>query len=200
MTISAPATAAGTSVFTKGYISYQLSGVSPNQVFTIQWRRYGRWSNSSTGLNDYLNTQIKLYQTTNIIEVIYGNCGTNSLNSFTGEIGLRGTTNADFNNRSIVAPGAYNASTAGETRSFDAVKGITFSLRSKENANDYRYFPEPDLQPVFITQEYINKVKANLPTLPDELFNLYTKTYKLVEYDALQLIDLKEVAEGLGGN
>ena len=83
---------------------------------------------------------------------------------------------------------------AGETRSFDAVKGITFSLRSKENANDYRYFPEPDLQPVFITQEYINKVKANLPTLPDELFNLYTKTYKLVEYDALQLIDLKEVA------
>jgi aspartyl-tRNA(Asn)/glutamyl-tRNA(Gln) amidotransferase subunit B len=83
---------------------------------------------------------------------------------------------------------------AGETRSFDAVKGITFSLRSKENANDYRYFPEPDLQPVFITQEYINKVKANLPTLPDELFNLYTKTYKLVDYDALQLIDLKEVA------
>jgi aspartyl-tRNA(Asn)/glutamyl-tRNA(Gln) amidotransferase subunit B len=83
---------------------------------------------------------------------------------------------------------------AGETRSFDAVKGITFSLRSKENANDYRYFPEPDLQPVFITQEYINKVKANLPTLPDELFNLYIKTYKLGEYDALQLIDLKEVA------
>lgn len=83
---------------------------------------------------------------------------------------------------------------AGETRSFDAVKGLTFSLRSKENANDYRYFPEPDLQPVFITQEYINKVKANLPTLPDELFNTYTKTYNLGEYDALQLIDLKEVA------
>jgi aspartyl-tRNA(Asn)/glutamyl-tRNA(Gln) amidotransferase subunit B len=83
---------------------------------------------------------------------------------------------------------------AGETRSFDAVKGLTFSLRSKENANDYRYFPEPDLQPVFISQEYINKVKANLPTLPDELFNTYTKTYNLGEYDALQLIDLKEVA------
>lgn len=83
---------------------------------------------------------------------------------------------------------------AGETRSFDAVKGITFSLRSKENANDYRYFPEPDLQPVFVTQEYINKIKKELPTLPDELFNLYTKTYKLTEYDALQLIDLKEVA------
>lgn len=83
---------------------------------------------------------------------------------------------------------------AGETRSFDAVKGLTFSLRSKENANDYRYFPEPDLQPVFVTQEYINKVRANMPTLPDELFNTYTKIYKLGEYDALQLIDLKEVA------
>lgn len=83
---------------------------------------------------------------------------------------------------------------AGETRSFDAVNGVTFSLRSKESANDYRYFPEPDLQPVFITQDYINKVKANLPVLPDQLFAIYTKEYKLSEYDAHQLIDRKEVA------
>lgn len=82
----------------------------------------------------------------------------------------------------------------GETRSFDAVRGLTFSLRSKENANDYRYFPEPDLQPVFITQDYINKVKSTLPVLPDELFNIYTQNYKLSDYDALQLLDLKEVA------
>ncbi|MCW3076589.1 MAG: gatB [Bacteroidetes bacterium] len=87
-----------------------------------------------------------------------------------------------------------NKEIAGETRSFDAVKGITFSLRSKENANDYRYFPEPDLQPVFITKEYINEIKAGLPVLPDELFNIYTKEYKLSEYDALQIIDRKEVA------
>jgi aspartyl-tRNA(Asn)/glutamyl-tRNA(Gln) amidotransferase subunit B len=83
---------------------------------------------------------------------------------------------------------------AGETRSFDAVNGVTFSLRSKESANDYRYFPEPDLQPVFVTQDYINKVKANLPVLPDQLFAIYTKEYKLSEYDAHQLIDRKEVA------
>lgn len=82
----------------------------------------------------------------------------------------------------------------GETRSFDAVRGLTFTLRSKENANDYRYFPEPDLQPVFITQDYINKVKSTLPVLPDELFNTYTQNYKLSDYDALQLLDLKEVA------
>lgn len=83
---------------------------------------------------------------------------------------------------------------AGETRSFDAVNDKTFSMRSKENANDYRYFPEPDLQPVYVTQEYINSIKANLPVLPDELFKIYTKEYKLSEYDALQLIDRKEVA------
>jgi aspartyl-tRNA(Asn)/glutamyl-tRNA(Gln) amidotransferase subunit B len=83
---------------------------------------------------------------------------------------------------------------AVETRSFDAVNGITFSLRSKENANDYRYFPEPDLQPIFITQKYISEVKAHMPTLPDELFDIYTKNYLLSEYDALQIIELKEVA------
>lgn len=85
-------------------------------------------------------------------------------------------------------------SIAGETRSFDAVKDITFSLRSKENANDYRYFPEPDLQPVYITQEYINEMKAAMPTLPAALFNTYTKEYMLSEYDALQIIDSKEIA------
>lgn len=83
---------------------------------------------------------------------------------------------------------------AGETRSYDAVKDLTFSLRSKESANDYRYFPEPDLQPIFINQEYINKVRSTMPTLPDALFETYTGTFKLSEYDALQIIDSKEVA------
>lgn len=83
---------------------------------------------------------------------------------------------------------------AGETRSFNAEEGNTFALRSKENANDYRYFPEPDLQPVFITQNYINEVRQQMPTLPNELFKLYTQEYKLSDYNATQLIDLKEVA------
>lgn len=83
---------------------------------------------------------------------------------------------------------------AGETRSYDAVKDLTFALRSKENANDYRYFPEPDLQPVFVTQEYISEIKAALPVLPDELFRRYTGIHKLSEYDALQIIESKEVA------
>ncbi len=83
---------------------------------------------------------------------------------------------------------------AGETRSYDAVKDSTFLLRSKESANDYRYFPEPDLQPVYVTQEYISKVKETLPELPDQLYARYTGQYKLGNYDAIQIIESKEVA------
>lgn len=82
----------------------------------------------------------------------------------------------------------------GETRSFDAVNDLTFLLRSKENANDYRYFPEPDLQPVYVTQDYINSIKTVMPTLPDALFKTYTGDYRLSEYDANQIIESKEVA------
>jgi aspartyl-tRNA(Asn)/glutamyl-tRNA(Gln) amidotransferase subunit B len=83
---------------------------------------------------------------------------------------------------------------AGETRSFDAIKGSTFSLRSKENANDYRYFPEPDLQPIIINQNYINEVKENMPELPNHLFVRYTNEYGLSEYDANNLIEIKAIA------
>ncbi|MCP6756294.1 hypothetical protein NL533_32205, partial [Klebsiella pneumoniae] len=53
-----------------------------------------------------------------------------------------------------------------ETRSFDAVKDITFSLRTKEDADDYRYFPEPDLSPFYITDETLAKIRNSLPELP----------------------------------
>lgn len=81
-----------------------------------------------------------------------------------------------------------------ETRTFNAVDGSTSGMRSKEEANDYRYFPEPDLLPLTITQEYIEQVKSTLPALPNELFEKYTTTYKLNEYDASVLTDSKELA------
>jgi aspartyl-tRNA(Asn)/glutamyl-tRNA(Gln) amidotransferase subunit B len=81
-----------------------------------------------------------------------------------------------------------------ETRSFDAINGITFSLRSKEMANDYRYFPEPDLPPVIITNQHINAIKSVLPPLPNELFEKYTKEYGLSEYDATVLTEDKQLA------
>lgn len=81
-----------------------------------------------------------------------------------------------------------------DTRTFDALTGTTMSLRSKEQANDYRYFPEPDLQPVIVTQEDIAKVKSELPPLPAELLEKYTKELGLSAYDASVLTDAKEVA------
>lgn len=81
-----------------------------------------------------------------------------------------------------------------ETRSFDATTGTTFSLRSKEFAHDYRYFPEPDLQPVLVEQEYISEIKKSLPPLPAELFKKYTEKFGLSEYDAGVLTDTKEIA------
>lgn len=83
---------------------------------------------------------------------------------------------------------------AVETRSFDAVNGTTFSLRSKESANDYRYFPEPDLQPVMVTQDYIAGVKAKLPPLPNDLHKRYVSELKLSDYDASVLTETKEIA------
>ncbi|MFN5985203.1 MAG: Asp-tRNA(Asn)/Glu-tRNA(Gln) amidotransferase subunit GatB [Fluviicola sp.] len=81
-----------------------------------------------------------------------------------------------------------------ETRSFDALKGLTISMRSKEAANDYRYFPEPDLQPITVTDDFIAKIKAEMPALPRELFNKYTKELGLSEYDAGILTDTKAIA------
>lgn len=81
-----------------------------------------------------------------------------------------------------------------ETRSFDAVNGITFSLRSKEAANDYRYFPEPDLCPLILDESYIDSIRAQMPALPEELFNRFTGEYQLSDYDAGILTDSKPMA------
>lgn len=81
-----------------------------------------------------------------------------------------------------------------ETRSFNAINGTTFTLRSKEEAHDYRYFPEPDLQPTSVKQDYINKVKETLPLLPNELYKKYTTEYGLSEYDANIIIESKPIA------
>jgi aspartyl-tRNA(Asn)/glutamyl-tRNA(Gln) amidotransferase subunit B len=81
-----------------------------------------------------------------------------------------------------------------ETRQFDAATGETNSLRAKEELNDYRYFPEPDLQPLNITQEWLDAIQATIPSLPAALFEKFTKQYGLSEYDANVLTDTKEIA------
>jgi aspartyl-tRNA(Asn)/glutamyl-tRNA(Gln) amidotransferase subunit B len=81
-----------------------------------------------------------------------------------------------------------------ETRTFDADKGVTASMRTKEELNDYRYFPEPDLPPVILTEEWIEEVKAGLPALPRVLYHKFIEVYGLPRYDAALLTETKEVA------
>jgi aspartyl-tRNA(Asn)/glutamyl-tRNA(Gln) amidotransferase subunit B len=81
-----------------------------------------------------------------------------------------------------------------QTRSFDASNGTTFSLRSKEEANDYRYFPEPDLAPFFITDEKIETIKKSLPDLPATLEKKFINEYSLPLADAKVLSDDRETA------
>lgn len=78
-----------------------------------------------------------------------------------------------------------------ETRNFDAVSGETRSMRSKEMAHDYRYFPEPDLPPLIVSKEYVDRVKSALPELPEALFKKYTTQFGLSEYDAYWITDDK---------
>lgn len=81
-----------------------------------------------------------------------------------------------------------------QTRSFDASSGTTFALRDKEEANDYRYFPEPDLTPFFITEEKIASIKKDLPDLPASLENKFISEYSLPLADAKVLCDDRETA------
>ncbi|HNP53406.1 MAG TPA: Asp-tRNA(Asn)/Glu-tRNA(Gln) amidotransferase subunit GatB [Ferruginibacter sp.] len=75
-----------------------------------------------------------------------------------------------------------------ETRSFDADQQITFSLRSKEEAEDYRYFPDPDLPPFLLTSDDINRIRQQLPALPEQAKEELQSHYQLSAYDAAQIV------------
>ncbi len=81
-----------------------------------------------------------------------------------------------------------------QTRNFDAVTGTTTLLRSKEDAHDYRYFPEPDLQPLTVSLEHIEEIRKLLPPLPAELITKYTGKMGLSDYDARILTENKSIA------
>ena len=82
-----------------------------------------------------------------------------------------------------------------QTRSFDANNDTTFSIRDKEDANDYRYFPDPDLAPFHLTNEYIASIKAALPSLPNELKASWKVAFGLSAYDTEQLCEHKGEAD-----
>lgn len=82
-----------------------------------------------------------------------------------------------------------------ETRLYDPDKNRTFTMRSKEEVHDYRYFPEPDLLTVELEKEWIHKVKENLPELPITRAERFIKQYKLPEYDSFILTQEKDLAD-----
>jgi aspartyl-tRNA(Asn)/glutamyl-tRNA(Gln) amidotransferase subunit B len=82
-----------------------------------------------------------------------------------------------------------------QTRSFDAGNGTTFPIRDKEDADDYRYFADPDLTPFMLEEEYINEIRKTIPALQDVRVKKYVGKYQLSEYDALVLTDEKDVSD-----
>ncbi len=82
-----------------------------------------------------------------------------------------------------------------QTRSYDADKDTTFSMRDKEEANDYRYFACPDLSPFHLTEDFIGKIKEALPALPQQLAKTYQSDFGLSSYDASQLCDDKATSD-----
>jgi aspartyl-tRNA(Asn)/glutamyl-tRNA(Gln) amidotransferase subunit B len=82
-----------------------------------------------------------------------------------------------------------------QTRSFDANNDITFSIRDKEDANDYRYFPDPDLAPFHLTDSFIESIQKKLPTLPATLKKQWKIQYDLSDYAIDQLVEDKEEAD-----
>ena len=82
-----------------------------------------------------------------------------------------------------------------ETRLFDPNKGETRAMRSKEEAHDYRYFPDPDLLPLELDEKFVQSISASLPELPDEKKARFEKNYGLSAYDAGVLISERETAE-----
>ena len=81
-----------------------------------------------------------------------------------------------------------------ETRLFDSDKGVTRSMRSKEDAHDYRYFPDPDLLPLELDQNYVDKIKSHIPKLPDEIREELINKYNLSDYDASVIAEEKDYA------
>ncbi|MCS6981296.1 MAG: Asp-tRNA(Asn)/Glu-tRNA(Gln) amidotransferase subunit GatB [Flavobacteriales bacterium] len=82
-----------------------------------------------------------------------------------------------------------------ETRTFDAVQGITLPMRTKEEAHDYRYFPEPDLPPLIVSKAFVEEQKRRMGALPDQLKAQWKVQYQLTDYECERLTEERPMAE-----
>ena len=101
----------------------------------------------------------------------------------------------DFEIRRQIDANEIGEKLVQETRLYDSTKNKTFTMRTKEEADDYRYFPDPDLLPVILEQSDVDKIKSELPELPQVKAKRFQDSYKLPEYDSLILVQEKALAE-----
>jgi aspartyl-tRNA(Asn)/glutamyl-tRNA(Gln) amidotransferase subunit B len=100
----------------------------------------------------------------------------------------------EFEGERLIGLLAKGEAVQQQTRSYDAATCTTFTLRTKEEANDYRYFADPDLPPFIVTDEFREAVRASLPELPEQLIERFQRDLGLREYDARVICDDKEAA------
>ena len=115
-----------------------------------------------------------------------------NLNSFKA---VRSAINYEIERQTDLAESGRKADIVQETRLWDADSMVTYSMRSKENAHDYRYFPDPDLPPVVITGDFIEEIRASLPELPAPRKARFIEQYALPEADADILISSRQLAD-----
>jgi aspartyl-tRNA(Asn)/glutamyl-tRNA(Gln) amidotransferase subunit B len=100
----------------------------------------------------------------------------------------------EFESRRLIGQLEKGENIIQQTRSFDAGNGTTFAIRDKEDADDYRYFAEPDLTPFQIGDDFIEAIRKTIPALPEERMKKYIHTLQLSEYDAQVLTEEKDFA------
>ncbi|MGZ8511685.1 MAG: Asp-tRNA(Asn)/Glu-tRNA(Gln) amidotransferase subunit GatB [Chitinophagaceae bacterium] len=101
----------------------------------------------------------------------------------------------DFEAQRLVAMQEKGETIIQQTRSFDANNGTTFAIRDKEDADDYRYFADPDLTPFLLEDDFIETIRGSIPALQEERVKKYTTVWQLPEYDAYVLTDDREFAD-----
>ncbi|MGZ8540954.1 MAG: Asp-tRNA(Asn)/Glu-tRNA(Gln) amidotransferase subunit GatB [Chitinophagaceae bacterium] len=101
----------------------------------------------------------------------------------------------DFEAQRLVAMQEKGETIVQQTRSFDANNGTTFAIRDKEDADDYRYFADPDLTPFLLEDDFIETIRGSIPALQEERVKKYTTVWQLPEYDVYVLTDDREFAD-----
>ena len=160
-------------------------------AFLTEVRRLVRYLNVCDGNMDEgslrcdANVSVRLVEATELgkkVEVKNMNSIKNVIKAIDHEVQRQ--IHAIENNREIIS----------ETRTFNPDTGKTSGMRTKEELNDYRYFPEPDLSPLQVTEEWLNEIKANMPELPSEMKQRFKTQYSLNDYDASVLTDQRDLA------